>query len=112
MFIAMNRFKVFKTATGEFEWVWKNRDSQLHEMKGFVNFHLLRGPEAEDHVLYSSHTTWCSKADFEAWTKSEQFRKAHARAPGTTPLYAGHPQFEGFETVQTLGETHPAEAAA
>lgn len=112
MFIAMNRFKVFKQATDEFETVWKSRDSRLSEMKGFVSFHLLRGPEAEDHILYSSHTVWRSKAEFEAWTKSEQFRQAHARAPSTTPLYAGHPQFEGFETVMSSGAAYPAEAAA
>ena len=51
--------------------MWKSRDSYLHELKGFVEFHLLKGPEAEDHTLYSSHTVWASKADFEAWTKSE-----------------------------------------
>ena len=111
MFIAMNRFKVFKNAAEEFEAVWKNRDSHLDEMPGFQGFHLLRGPEAEDHILYSSHTTWRSKADFEAWTKSEQFRKAHSRAPGSPPLFAGHPQFEGFETVQTLPATPRADAA-
>ena len=102
MFIAMNRFKVFKDAAEEFEAVWRNRDSHLSEMDGFMAFHLLRGPEAEDHVLYSSHTTWRSKADFEAWTRSEQFRKAHSRVPTTKPLYLGHPQFEGFEVVQTV----------
>ena len=104
MFLAMNRFKVFKDATAEFERVWRERDSHLGEMQGFVAFHLLRGPEAEDHILYSSHTTWRTRADFEAWTKSEQFRKAHARAPGTRPLFAGHPQFEGFESVQSLSQ--------
>ena len=111
MFIAMNRFKVFKESAEEFETVWKTRDSHLDEMPGFEGFHLLRGPEAEDHILYSSHTTWRSKADFEAWTKSEQFRKAHARAPGSTPLFAGHPQFEGFEPVQSLPATPRADAA-
>ena len=102
MFIAMNRFKVLKGAENDFEAVWRDRDSHLKEMKGFVEFHLLRGAEQEDHVLYASHTVWASKADFEAWTTSEQFRKAHGRAPGSKPLYAGHPQFEGFEAVQTL----------
>lgn len=111
MFIAMNRFKVLKDATEEFEAVWRNRDSHLKEMKGFTSFHLLRGPEHEDHTLYSSHTVWASKADFEAWTKSEQFRAAHARAPSTKPLYAGHPQFEGFEVVQSLAH-EPVGAAA
>jgi heme-degrading monooxygenase HmoA len=111
VFIAMNRFRVLKDATDEFEAVWRNRDSHLNEMKGFVEFHLLRGPEHEDHILYSSHTVWTSKADFEAWTKSEQFRKAHGRAPSSKPLYAGHPQFEGFEVIQTLARDTPAQAA-
>ena len=112
MFIAMNRFKVFKNAAEEFEAVWKNRDSHLDEMAGFQGFYLLKGPEAEDHILYSSHTTWRSKADFEAWTKSEQFRKAHSRAPSSRPLYEGHPQFEGFEPIQTLKPSARKEAAA
>jgi heme-degrading monooxygenase HmoA len=111
VFIAMNRFKVLKDATDAFEAVWRNRDSHLNEMDGFVAFHLLRGPEHEDHILYSSHTVWASKAHFEAWTKSEQFRKAHGRAPGTRPLYAGHPQFEGFEVIQTLAGKASPEAA-
>ena len=87
MFIAMNRFKVVKDATDDFEAVWLGRDSHLGEMPGFVEFHLLRGPEHEDHVLYASHTIWRSRADFEAWTRSEQFRKAHGRVPSTKPLY-------------------------
>jgi heme-degrading monooxygenase HmoA len=101
MFIAMNRFKVVKDGTTDFEQVWLGRDSQLGEMESFVEFHLLRGPEAEDHVLYASHTIWRSRADFKAWTRSEQFRKAHSRAPGTRPLYLGHPQFEGFESIES-----------
>ncbi|MGY2050175.1 antibiotic biosynthesis monooxygenase family protein [Methylobacterium sp. JK268] len=109
MFIAMNRFKVYKDAAAEFEEVWLGRDSHLGEMPGFVAFHLLRGPEAEDHVLYASHTVWESRAAFEAWTRSEQFRKAHSRAPSTKPLYLTHPQFEGFEAVQSLGRAAAAE---
>ena len=112
MFIAMNRFKVVKDATGDFEAVWLGRDSHLGEMEGFVEFHLLRGPELEDHVLYASHTIWRSRADFEAWTRSEQFRKAHSRAPSTKPLYLGHPQWEGFETVQAVPGTLAASADA
>jgi heme-degrading monooxygenase HmoA len=104
MFIAMNRFKVIKGSEQAFETVWSSRESHLDRMKGFVEFHLLKGPEAEDHTLYSSHTVWASKADFEAWTKSEEFRAAHARAGNerTGPLYLEHPKFEGFEVRQTL----------
>ena len=99
MFIAMNRFKVVKGCEADFEKVWRSRETRLAEMSGFREFHLLRGPEAEDHTLYASHTVWESRADFDAWTKSQQFRDAHRNAGQNTPLYLGHPQFEGFETV-------------
>ena len=74
MFIAMNRLKVVKGSEHDFEQVWFNRKSTLSEMPGFIVFHLVKGPEREDHVLYASHTVWRSRADFEVWTKSEQFR--------------------------------------
>lgn len=102
MFIAMNRFKVIKGAEKDFEHVWLSRETHLNELPGFVEFHLLKGPEREDHVLYSSHTIWESFEHFEAWTKSEQFRKAHAGAGSSKPLYLGHPEFEGFHVLQTV----------
>jgi heme-degrading monooxygenase HmoA len=100
MFIAMNRFKVKKGSEHDFEQVWLDRETHLGEVPGFMVFHLLKGPEREDHTLYSSHSTWRSRADFEAWTRSEQFRKAHAGAGANKPLYFGHPEFEGFEVLQ------------
>lgn len=105
MYIAMNRFKVKKGSEEAFEKVWASRDSYLDRMAGFVEFHLLKGPAAEDHTLYSSHTVWQSFASFEAWTKSEEFKVAHARAgnESTGSLYLEHPKFEGFEVRQTLG---------
>ena len=100
MYIAMNRFQVVKGSEAAFEEVWRTRDRHLDELEGFVDFHLLRGPEAEDHTLYSSHTVWRTKDDFIAWTKSEQFRKAHRGAGDRKPMFLGHPQFEGFEAVE------------
>lgn len=103
MFIAMNRFKVVKGSEKDFEEIWAKRETHLGEMPGFIVFHLLKGPERDDHVLYSSHTMWRSFEDFEAWTKSEQFRKAHANAGNTNdkkPVYLGHPEFEGFTVLQ------------
>ena len=111
MFIAMNRFQVKTGSEQAFETIWSTRESYLSELDGFVEFNLLKGPVAEDHTLYSSHTTWASKADFEAWTKSDQFRKAHARADNSSPgasLYLGHPKFEGFEVIQSERKTSAA----
>ena len=102
MYIAMNRFRVTKGSESAFEQVWASRDTHLDKVPGFVEFHLLRGPEFEDHTLYASHTVWANHAAFEAWTKSEAFRAAHARAGDNKPLYLGHPQFEGFEVMQTV----------
>jgi heme-degrading monooxygenase HmoA len=105
MFIAMNRFKVLKDVTQQFEQRWLTRESSLHELDGFIEFHMLRGPEREDHVLYSSYTLWISQAHFEAWTRSEQFRISHIRASSGAdkPMTLSHPELEGFEIIQTIG---------
>ena len=112
MFIAMNRFKVKKGSEEAFEKVWLNRETYLDHMPGFVEFHLLKGPETENYTLYSSHTVWESRAAFQAWTTSEEFRKAHARAGNETtgPLYLEHPKFEGFEVRQTVRRRQAAVA--
>ncbi|MET0706633.1 MAG: antibiotic biosynthesis monooxygenase [Tardiphaga sp.] len=111
MFIAMNRFQVKIGSEAAFETVWRTRESYLSSMAGFVEFHLLKGPVADDHTLYSSHTVWVDKAAFEAWTKSEEFRRAHARADNKTgeSLYLGHPKFEGFDVI--LSERKSSAAA-
>lgn len=100
-FIAMNRFKVRTGSEADFEEMWRARESRLKEVPGFREFRLLKGPEGDGHRLYSSHVIWDSQADFEAWTKSEQFREAHRNAgqSSTQSALMGPPQFEGFETV-------------
>ncbi|MEK9661147.1 MAG: antibiotic biosynthesis monooxygenase [Alphaproteobacteria bacterium] len=102
MFIALNRFRVKRGSEADFEAVWRDRDSQLEAVPGFVEFHMLRGPEAEDHTLYASHTVWADRDAFEAWTKSQAFRDAHRNAGSNAPLYLGHPYFEGFEVVADI----------
>ena len=106
MYIAMNRFRVTTGAEGEFERIWAERDTHLGEVPGFIEFHLLRGPEAEDPTRYASHPLWQSQGAFEAWPKSDAFRKAHANAGNKRnsgkSIYLGPPQFEGFEAVQVV----------
>lgn len=100
MFIAMNRFRIATGREAEFVDHWQRRESYLDEVPGFREFHLLEGPTTEDHTLFVSHTVWESEQAFEDWTRSEAFRKAHARA-GQTPrdLYLGPPQLEFFQAV-------------
>ncbi|MGB1388430.1 MAG: antibiotic biosynthesis monooxygenase family protein [Paracoccaceae bacterium] len=100
-YIAMNRFHIAPGREADFENVWRSRESHLKELKGFREFRLLKGPEGNGYRLYSSHVIWDSRDDFEAWTKSEQFRNAHKNAgnSATKGAILGHPQFEGFETI-------------
>ena len=109
MFIAMNRFKVKKGEEPAFEARWLGRDSHLRAVPGFLNFHLLKGPEREDHVLYASHSVWASRQAFENWTHSEAFRAAHRDAGQGRALTVSHPELELFDVLQVV---HSAEAEA
>ena len=77
-FIAMNRFKIAIGRESDFEDIWKNRETHLDDAKGFRKFNLLKGSTNEEFTLYTSHSTWESKTDFDDWIKSEAFRKAHS----------------------------------
>ncbi len=83
MFVAMNRFKVVPEKAEEFERIWRERETHLDGVPGFLRFALLRnggghGTAAEPGD-YISHSTWASREAFTAWTESEAFRKGHAQ---------------------------------
>ena len=100
MYLAMNRFRIAPGMGAGFEKIWRERESYLDEVPGFVSFALLKGSSSdEDHVLYASHSVWESKAAFDAWTESENFKRAHAQANAPKGTYLGHPNLELFEQV-------------
>ena len=99
MYIAMNRFSVVPGQESAFEDMWRDRQSYLNDVPGFLEFHLLRGPSNEESTLYASHSRWDSREAFKAWTKSEAFQRAHGKTHSTEQVIVGHPQFEGFDAV-------------
>ena len=99
MFIAMNRFRIARGREEDFTGIWRQRESRLAGVPGFREFHLLRGPSGDEGTLFASHSVWESRAAFEAWTRSEAFRQAHAGAGAARDIYLGPPQFEGFDVV-------------
>ncbi len=99
MFIAMNRFRIKLGREEDFEAIWRSRDSYLSEVPGYQEFHLVRGPQHDDHTLYATHVIWDDRESFEAWTHSDAFKKAHAGAGSSRDLYLGPPNFEGFDVV-------------
>lgn len=108
MYIAMNRFTVPLENAADFEDMWLSRESRLEDMEGFVSFHILKGAETDGTILYASHTVWQTEDHFRAWTRSDQFRTAHARAGQTPKLHEGAPKFEGFRAIQKIDALQPA----
>ena len=105
MYIAMNHFKIAVGRGAEFEQVWRERDSYLDDVPGFVQFHLVRGKDADDGThCYASHTTWHSRQAFLDWTHSEAFRKAHGERRTPEGLLLAHPQFHGWEAIDLARE--------
>ncbi len=100
MFIAMNRFQVNEGKESAFEDMWRNRETYLNEVPGFVSFALLRNWIANDDKTteYISHSTWRSRQDFEAWRDSETFNRGHAQG-SVAGILAGHPEVSLYETV-------------
>lgn len=103
MFIAMNRFHVAPGKGQEFEALWRERETYLDQVPGFVHFALLRGDEEDE---YLSHSTWESREAFIAWTESGEFRKGHAQG-SLMGILQGPPRVSLYEAVLTQDAGKP-----
>ncbi|MGE3076163.1 MAG: antibiotic biosynthesis monooxygenase [Dehalococcoidia bacterium] len=95
MFVAMNRFATNDGRGADFEDAWRKRESYLNEVPGFIRFALLKGDSPNEYI---SHSTWESRAAFEAWTKSEAFKAAHGQT-AMAGVLAGPPKVALYEAV-------------
>ncbi|HIC7213094.1 antibiotic biosynthesis monooxygenase family protein [Burkholderia stabilis] len=103
MYIAVNRFKVKLGSEAAFEHIWSTRETYLRELPGAIEFNLLKGGSREDHILYSSQTIWTDYVAFESWRNSKAFDATHrGESNDSRALFLGHPEFEGFEVVQSI----------
>jgi heme-degrading monooxygenase HmoA len=99
MFIAMNHFQVNDGQEAAFEDVWRERETQLKGVPGFVAFALLKNQSAaEGTTEYVSHSTWRAAADFDAWRNSEAFNRGHAQG-SLAGILAGPPSVSLYEAV-------------
>lgn len=85
MITVMNRIFVNPEYAEQFEQNFAKRAGLVDTMPGFIANQVLRPQSPED--PYIVLTFWQSRADFEAWTKSEAFTQGHARS-GTLPREA------------------------
>ncbi|MGQ9527473.1 antibiotic biosynthesis monooxygenase family protein [Chloroflexus sp.] len=85
MITTANRIFVHPDYADVFEETFRNRARLVDRMPGFISNQLLRPVNPGD--PYIVLTTWESRAHFEAWVRSEEFRQGHARS-GTLPKEA------------------------
>jgi len=99
MFVTMNRFTIDPEHWEDFESRFKQRAKLVDGEPGFIRNAVLR-PAENSSELHIVMTLWESRDAFLAWTKSEPFKKAHARA-GQTPKewFIAPTKLEMFEAV-------------
>jgi len=108
MLIAMNTFQIKADYCEVFEKHWKERESRLHTVPGFLRFYLLRNNVAGDGTReYISHSLWFHQAAFESWMNGEASRRSHEGSK-TLPreAFAGPPKFTSFEVIDQDRPNH------
>jgi heme-degrading monooxygenase HmoA len=95
MFVAMNRFQITPGREEDFERAWRERESYLQGIPGFVQFALLKSDTPGEYI---SHTIWQDRDAFLAWTQSEAFVRAH-RQGSLAGIVAGPPHLSTYEAV-------------
>lgn len=99
MYVAMTHFQIILGQEKLFETLWRERESYLETMQGYRGLFLMRGATDKDHTCYVSQFIWNTKEDFDAWTQSDAFVKAHIQFGDTSVLFTAKPVFEGLTIV-------------
>ncbi|HSH05187.1 MAG TPA: antibiotic biosynthesis monooxygenase [Anaerolineae bacterium] len=97
MITVANRIPVNPAYAEAVEARFAQRASLVDQMDGFVSFTLLRPTKPED--PYVVITMWESKAHFEAWVKSPEFRAQHDNKTLPPEAFAGANKIEIHEVV-------------
>ena len=102
MFVAMNNFRITPGRENDFEQQWRQRESYLKDVPGFVEFMLLRGDEQGEFI---SQTLWQDRAAFMAWMQSPHFAAAH-RQGSLAGVVAGPPHAKTYDVAIYEGDKH------
>ncbi len=102
MFVAMNRFKIAEGREADFESAWRNRQSYLDSVPGFVQFALLKSDTPGEYI---SHTIWRDRQAFLDWTQSPAFAAGH-RQGSLAGVVAGPPHLSTYDAI--IVEAPPA----
>lgn len=97
MIVVMNVVSAAEGREAEFEEAFGNRESHLSDVDGFLGFELLRR-EGQNEYLVSSR--WESRDAFQAWLRSDAFKKAHSGDGGQGQLSHGN-EIRTYEVLQS-----------
>ena len=101
MIVVANRIPVAKGYEKEFEKRFERRFGAVDHMPGFIRNEILR-PITSEYYIVMTH--WESKAAFEAWTQSDEFKQAHSNRP-PKDMFGGPNIFEMHEVIQVAEKT-------
>jgi heme-degrading monooxygenase HmoA len=99
MIVVANRIPVTAGYEKEFENRFKNRAGLIDKEPGFIRNQILRPLKSDYYVVL---TYWEDRESFEAWTKSESFRKAHSERP-PKEMFSGPNVLEIHEVLFSSG---------
>lgn len=77
MIVVQNHIPVKDEYREQFEDLLTHRESLLSDFNGFIRNDVLKPVMGDNYVIMSF---WESMEDFNAWTESEEFRKAHSNS--------------------------------
>jgi heme-degrading monooxygenase HmoA len=90
-----NSLPVKEGATDEIADRFAESRGNVQGFPGFVSMEVLKS-DAEDEVLVV--TRWRDRESFEAWVRSDEFRRAHGRG-GAGGLLTGHPRMSSYSVA-------------
>jgi heme-degrading monooxygenase HmoA len=98
MITTANRIFVHSEYADQFEQTFRSRAGLVDHMPGFVSNQLLRPVNPDE--PYIVLTVWESRAHFEHWVRSDEFRQGHARS-GSLPegTFSGPNKLELYEII-------------
>ena len=108
MVVVANRLPVAKGYEKEFEKRFEHRIGAVDQMPGFIRIEILRPLRGDQYIIL---TYWESRAAFEAWMKSEAFKRAHAHEthaqanPASKEMFAGRNVCEVHEVIHMSEKT-------
>jgi heme oxygenase (mycobilin-producing) len=102
MIVVENHIPVREEFRERFEKMFASGTRFVQNSPGFVRNEVLKPIKGEYYII---RTYWDSNDDFERWTKSEEFAKAHNNARSSEDMFSGKSFLTIHEVISTTGSS-------